>query len=211
VNKGPAYYYSWSTAYEHHLSVPPFSTWLARNRRSVDRVLPTRPPGAVLEIGGGVGGLGRSLAARYPTARVLSIDSSAVMTARAQAKDNPPNLEFVTRSFWDMEGAFELVVCAGCWEFFPREPSVLRALSLLSPGGTLVLNTLAPAPFSLPRREIFRAVFRSDMWLHRPEQLARDFQDSGCEVSWRRVNATEGSYTLVARAPLRAAARPPRR
>jgi cyclopropane fatty-acyl-phospholipid synthase-like methyltransferase len=199
MGDGPAYYYRFSGMYSLHLEIPPFAGWVARNHVSLQRALPAIDAGSrVLEIGGGIGRLSRLLALRYPDCPVTSIDASAEMTRRAQAADTPENLSFLTRSFWDMEEDFDLVVCAGCWEFFEREPSAEKLVALLSPGGTAVLNTLAPAPFSRVRERLFRRVWGTKMWLHTPDALATALRARGCMVRWENVNRTEGSYTITA-------------
>jgi len=197
---GPAYYYRFSGLYSLHLAVPPFAAWVRRNHASLQRALPSLPPGSrVLEIGGGIGRLSRVLAQRYPDCTITSIDASADMTRRAQAEVSPSNLSFETRSFWDVSERFALVVCAGCWEFFEREPSAVQLVSLLEPGGTAIINTLAPAPFSQVRESLFRRVWGTQMWLHTPDALAGALRERGCLVRWEGVNRTEGSYTLTAR------------
>lgn len=182
-----------------HLAVPPFSTWVARNHASIRRALPSLPDRSpILEIGAGIGRFSRALAQRYPGCPVTCIDSSPDMTERALADVVPDNLSFVTRSFWEAEGAYALVICAGCWEFFEQDPSADKLVSLLAPGGTAVINTLAPAPFSRVRETLFRRLWGTRMWLHDPGDLAEALRARGCLVRWEPVNATEGAYTLTA-------------
>jgi 2-polyprenyl-3-methyl-5-hydroxy-6-metoxy-1,4-benzoquinol methylase len=197
--EGPAYYYRFAGLYEKHLSIPPFAGWVKANHSTMFAELPSLEGGKILEIGGGIGRLSRRLAERFPSCEVTSIDSAADMTARAQRRPGPENLHFLTRSFWEMEGQFDLVVCAGVWEFFQLDPSVVRLVSLMAPQATALINTLAPAGFGLARELLFQRVWRGDMWLHRPELLASELSERGCEVTWRRVNRFEGSYTLKAR------------
>jgi len=196
---GPAYYYRFSRLYEMHFSLPPFSTWVEKNHESLLACLPEKLSGDVLDIGGGIGRLSRALARRYPGQQVLSIDTSAAMTERARTDAPLENLRFETQSFWDVDGQFDLVVCAGCWEFFQLQPSAMRLVQLLKPGGTAVVNTLGPAVFGRVRESVFRQVFRTDVWLHRPQSLTEELEVRGCRVRWNPVNLLEGSYTLVAR------------
>lgn len=196
---GPAYYDRFSGLYAMHLAVPPFSTWVARNHASIRRALPRLEPGSpILEIGAGIGRFSRALAQRYPRCPVTCIDSSPDMTARALADVVPDNLSFVTRSFWEADGRYALVICAGCWEFFEREPSADQLVRLLAPGGTAVINTLAPAPFSRVREGLFRKLWGTRMWLHEPADLAEALRARGCLVRWEPVNRAEGAYTLTA-------------
>lgn len=196
---GPAYYYRFSGLYSLHLTVPPFSGWVSQNHASLQRALPQIPSGAsVLEIGGGIGRLSRLLAQRYPDCQITSIDASVEMTRRAQEADIPSNLRFETCSFWDVVESYDLVVCAGCWEFFELERSTEQLVRLLRPGGVAIINTLTHAPFSSLREHLFRYVWGTPMWLHSPEEMARSLRQRGCMVRWESVNRAEGSYTLSA-------------
>ena len=173
---------------------------MKRNHASVQAALPPLDPGAqVLEIGGGVGQLSFLLAATYPEAQITCIDLSPEMTRRAQASKHPENLRFEQGSFWSFPGRYALVVCAGCWEFFPRDPSAARLVELLQPGGTAIINSLAPVAFSRTREVVFARLWETRMWLHTPEALAASLRRRGCEARWEHVNAAEGSYTLAVR------------
>ncbi len=196
---GPAYYYRFAQLYEFHFSVPPFSAWADNNHASVLHALPARLRGRILDVGGGIGRLSRVLAERFPESDVLSIDSSAAMTERAQEEGPVANLRFETRSFWDMTGQYDLIVCAGCWEFFQLGPSVAHLARLMAPGGVAVLNTLGPSAFGRVRETVFRHAWRTHLWLHPPETLAHRLSLYGTDVTWTPVNRWEGSYTLVAR------------
>lgn len=199
MSDGPAYYYRFSGLYAAHLSVPPFSRWVEENHASLMAHLPALSPGnTVLEIGGGIGRLSQLLADHYPDCAVTSIDASEDMTRRAHAMATHPNLAFETRSFWDETAEYDLVICAGCWEFFEQAPSAEQLVRLIRPGGMAIINTLGPAPFSSFRKHLFRIVWGTEMWLHRPDMLADQLRRRGCLVRWQNVNPVEGSYTLMA-------------
>jgi len=161
--------------------------------------LPTTLTGQVLDIGGSDGQLSRMLALQYPGQDVLSIDPSAAKSEHEHTGPPPPNLRFQTRSFWDVEGTYELVVCAGRWESFQLQASATRLVELIAPGGMAIINTLGPGIFGRVRASVSRHVLRTRLHLHRPQTLTRALEVRGCVIRWNPVNLLEGSYTMTVR------------
>jgi trans-aconitate methyltransferase len=201
TDAGPASDYRLSRLHALHFSVPPFASWEEKNHASIVAALPAEVTGRVLDIAGGEGKLGRMLALEYPKQDVLSIDPSTAMTDHAHAEPSPSNLRFETRTIWDVDGTFELVVCAGHWEFYPLQTSATRLVELLAPGGMAIINTLGPAIFGHVRASVFHQVLRTKLRLHRPQSLTNALEARGCVIRWNPVNLLEGSYTMTVRRP----------
>jgi trans-aconitate methyltransferase len=99
-------------------------------------------PERVLDVGCGVGQLCRELAKRFPAARVLGIDPSPGMVARALAEPRPTGLEHrvATIEEIDPEAGFDLIVSTHALPYMPRQPvAVAEMARRLRPGGRLLL------------------------------------------------------------------------
>jgi trans-aconitate methyltransferase len=185
--------------YRLHFSVPPFGRWQRTNHASVASALPVEDVRRVLEVGGGLGQLAALLARRYPDGDVLSIDISDEMHRLAEARNSAANVRFACRDFLDMDGQYDLIVSAGCWEFLPLEESADAVARLLVPGGTLVVNTLLPTLFARIHGRLYKRRYHMRTTLHEPESLVEALGRRGIRSEWVRVNRVEGSYTLVGR------------
>lgn len=190
------YHYPW--LYLSHFRLPPFGGWLRRNHDSIMRHLPAEAPGRILEVGGSTGQLTHKLADRYPDSEIVSIDRSASMHRMARAKAPPKNVSHLLMDFWEVEGRFDLVVAAGCWEFFDLLPSLDKVDKLLKPAGYLLINDMAPSLFGRAHQAMFTNAFHTRLWLHRPGQFQQELKLRGYLAGWETVNSLEGSYTLWA-------------
>lgn len=190
-----------STLYRLHFLVPPFGIWVHHNHRSIQARLPDEDPSEILEIGGGLGRLGEWMAVRYPQARVVSVDISEDMLAAARARSKSSRVDYRLQDFHDVTERFDLVLSAGSWEFFALETSTRRAAELLNPGGTLIVSTLRPTPFSRAHARRYARNYGTEIHLHEPDVLAASLRARGLATRWVGVNRHEGSYTLVAYRP----------
>ncbi len=189
------------TYYAAHFRLPPFGAWSRNNHDSVLGALPQREHASVLDVGSGDGPLARVIAERHPSWDVLGIDIAEDRVTEARRKGGPDNLRFEHCDFRDAEGAYDLIISCGCWEFFGRSLGLERAQTLLRPGGTLIVNTLAPGPFGRFHARWYAIAYRRQMELQRPRELTAAFQELGWDARWEGVNRAENSYTLVARRP----------
>lgn len=104
------------------------------------------PAGArrVLEVGCGLGRLSARLAA--PDRTVTAVDLSPEMIARASRRaSGAGRLDFRCGDFLAMDlprAGFDCVVSAATLHHMPVEPALDRMMSLLAPGGTLVIHDL---------------------------------------------------------------------
>ena len=104
------------------------------------------PSGAdVLEVGCGTGQLTAWLAERASPGRVVAVDFSPAMLAKAQAKDIPAEFRQADVCSDDLgEACFDLVLCFHSFPHFRDQAAALGNLArVLKPGGRLVVMHLA--------------------------------------------------------------------
>jgi demethylmenaquinone methyltransferase/2-methoxy-6-polyprenyl-1,4-benzoquinol methylase len=107
-----------------------------------------RPNDRVLEPGCGSGRLTERLAtATGPGGRVLAVDLSAGMVARAKDRDLPPQVELVQGSVLELPddaGPFDKIICLNVFPHFADRAAALAAFArLLCDGGDLWINHFA--------------------------------------------------------------------
>ncbi|MDN3358714.1 class I SAM-dependent methyltransferase [Actinomadura sp. DC4] len=100
----------------------------------------------LLDAGCGTGASTAALLAALPRARIVGVDASAGMLARARAKRWPAGVEFVHGRAEDLAGAgvtgpFDGIFAAYLVRNLPEPDAVLASLrDLLRPGGLLVVH-----------------------------------------------------------------------
>jgi trans-aconitate 2-methyltransferase len=151
-----------------------------------------RAPGAVADLGCGPGSLTATLAARWPEAEILGIDSSAEMIEAARAL--PPStgrLRFALGDVrdWKPEGRVDVIVSNAVLQWVPDHLTVLRRWAgFLAEGGWLAFQV--PGNFDQPSHAALRELAASDRW-----------RDLLAEVELNRQAADPGTYVdLLARA-----------
>lgn len=98
-------------------------------------LIAVRPGLRVLDLGCGTGELTARLADHLPQSRVLGIDSSASMIARAWARVQP-GLRFERTRIEDMTGQWDVVFSHAALQWLPDHARVLpHILGLVAPGG----------------------------------------------------------------------------
>lgn len=160
----------------------------------------------VVDLGCGPGTLTARLAARWPAARVVGVDTSDGMLAEAARLAIPGRLEFVhadLRTF-EPEGPVDVVVTNATLHWVPGHLGLLARLSsFLAPGGVLALQV--PGNFGEPSHVLLRELAGSSRWWPRlagripPWQASHDpgvyleaLQDADLEAS-----AWETTYLQV--------------
>ncbi|MDQ2921661.1 MAG: methyltransferase domain-containing protein, partial [Acidobacteriota bacterium] len=107
----------------------------------------------VLDVGCGLGRLAARLAA--PHRNVTGVDLSPEMIIRAKTlKGAAGKLKFLCGNFVEMEfpnSAFDCVISAAALHHMPTKTAVERMISLVRPGGTLVIHDLRSASGVLDR------------------------------------------------------------
>ena len=131
----------------------PFHDLLAR--------VPSERPDTVVDLGCGPGELTLTLTDRWPAARVVGIDSSPEMLARARDIDDAGRVEWVEAAAesWDPStvGPIDVLVTNALLQWVPTHLRLLpRWLEALAPAGVLAMQV--PANFDAPSHRLMREV-----------------------------------------------------
>lgn len=111
--------------------------------RDLQAMVPQQAYGEIVDLGCGTGEQAAGLAARFPTARVLGLDSSPEMLARAR-DHRLPNLRFEEGSILDLDGEYDLIYSNAALQWLPDHPGLLARLwANLRPGGVLAVQVPA--------------------------------------------------------------------
>lgn len=106
-------------------------------------LIPDLPYRDIVDLGCGTGEPTRLLAERFPDARVLGVDSSAEMLARADAA-GLPNLRFEREDILELAGEYDLIFSNAALQWLPDHPALLARLwERLRPGGVLAVQVPA--------------------------------------------------------------------
>ena len=127
--------------------------------------IPLRDARSILDIGCGPGNSTAAVAARYPGARVLGVDSSENMVAAARAAH--PEFEFrvceAPQGLDALGGGFDIVFSNACLQWIPEHRTLLPALMRqLRPGGVLAVQI--PVQQSQPMHRIIAETARREKW-----------------------------------------------
>lgn len=131
-----------------------------RGRPFVDLV--ARVPsdaGVVVDLGCGAGNLTTVLRGRWPGARVLGVDSSPEMVARATATNEDPEASYVVSDVttWAPDGPVDVITSNAMFQWVPEQEEVLRRLAEhVTPGGAIAVQVPnnADAPSHALMREV---------------------------------------------------------
>lgn len=119
-------------------------------------------PGVVVDLGCGPGDQTLALADRWPEARVIGVDSSPEMLAKARALDAKRRVEWVEASAedWDplMVGEpVDVLVTNATLQWVPTHLRLIPAwVAALAPGGTFAMQV--PSNFGAPSHRLMREV-----------------------------------------------------
>jgi trans-aconitate 2-methyltransferase len=132
----------------------PFADLLARVDAS--------DPGLVVDLGCGPGELTLGLAQRWPDARVVGVDSSPEMLARARELDVEGRVEWVEAAAEDWDptesgGSVDVLVTNATLQWVPSHLRLIPTwLAALAPGGTFAMQV--PSNFDAPSHRLMREV-----------------------------------------------------
>jgi trans-aconitate 2-methyltransferase len=160
----------------------------------------SKDPRRIVDLGCGSGELTATLAARWPDASILGLDSSASMIGEARAHTTPRlTFEVGDLAAWRPDGSYDAIVSNAAFQWVPEHLDLLPLwVKSLTPGGTLAFQV--PGNFDAPSHVILRElaaehgaghVIRRDPVLEPAEYLAR-LAALGC-----RVDAWETTYLQV--------------
>jgi trans-aconitate 2-methyltransferase len=167
-------------------------------------------PRSVVDLGCGAGDLTASLARRWPSARVVGVDSSPQMLAKAapeaEAADVDGRLSFVEADLaeWTPDAAVDVMVTNAALQWVPQHLDLLpRWVDALAPGGWLALQV--PGNFAAPSHALMRevaelppfaerltGVLRGTESVAQPSTYATLLAERGCVV-----DAWETTYVQV--------------
>ncbi|MDQ0030379.1 trans-aconitate 2-methyltransferase [Arthrobacter bambusae] len=159
--------------------------------------IPAEDPRQVVDLGCGPGNLTATLAARWPRAVVVGLDSSAEMLAKAQfLAAAQPRLSFVHADIagWTPEANTDVVVSNAALQWVPGHLTMLAAwLEALKPGGWFALQV--PGNFNAPSHVLMRELAASPEWsgklsgvlrhddaVGEPADYLRIMLDAGCDA-----------------------------
>jgi trans-aconitate 2-methyltransferase len=171
-------------------------------RELVNRV-GARDPRTVVDLGCGPGTLTVELAARWPGAHVIGVDSSAEMIATARS-GSPGDVEYVEADVraWHPAEPVDVVVANALFQWVPGHLALFVDLvERVAPDGWFAFQV--PGNFEAPSHTAIRDLRRSARWrarlddsaegaVHTPSDYARHFLDLGLDV-----DAWETAYVHV--------------
>ena len=157
---------SWSAA-----QYVTFEDERTRPVRDLLAAVPTRAARRVADIGCGPGNSTELLAARYPEAEILGLDSSPDMIAAARKR--LPNIRFETVAIerWAEPGAdagagagsYDAILANAVLQWLPDHAQLFpRLAAKLAPGGSLAIQM--PDNFEEPAHTLMRAIARHGPW-----------------------------------------------
>lgn len=125
----------------------------------------TEHPRFVVDLGCGPGTATAQLLRRWPEARVVGVDASPAMIARAGELARAPRLCFLEADVttWEPDGAPDVIVANALWQWVPDHPTVLERLAgRLAAGGSLAFQV--PGNFAAPSHALLRELASSGRW-----------------------------------------------
>jgi trans-aconitate 2-methyltransferase len=121
-------------------------------------------PGFVADLGCGPGNLTAALAARWPGARVLGVDSSPEMIEAAQAEAGDRlTFELADLRTWQPDQPIDVITCNAVLQWIPGHQELLTSwVRRLAPGGWLAFQL--PGNFDQPSHTILRELASAPRW-----------------------------------------------
>ena len=130
-------------------------------------------PRAVVDLGCGPGELTRSLAERWPTARVTGVDSSPEMIAKAAAADGPVQFQIGDVRDFSPGPEVDVLVTNATLQWVPGHGELLsRWVRELPSGAWLAMQV--PGNFGAASHRLLREVARSALFAAVTGDLVRD-------------------------------------
>ncbi len=129
-------------------------------------------PRSVYDLGCGAGNVTQLLAARWPQARIVGVDSSAEMIA--EASKTPGDIVWQQRSIadWTPQGPADVIFTNAALHWLPKHEKLFpHLMAQLAPGG--VLAAQMPRNFGAPSHMLIWQTVDSRDWGVRFEHVAR--------------------------------------
>jgi trans-aconitate 2-methyltransferase len=132
-------------------------------------------PREVVDLGCGPGNLTATLAERWPEAKVLGLDASAEMLAKAETHEGAlANLEFRLGDIaaWMPSPETDVVVSNAALQWVPEHVNLLPGwLAALRPGAWFALQV--PGNFTAPSHTLLRGLAESPAWAAKLDGVLR--------------------------------------
>lgn len=123
-------------------------------------------PHTVVDLGCGPGNSTALLAARWPQAHIIGVDSSPDMLAKARAGDVRAEWRQADIAQWTPEAPLDLIYSNATLQWVPDHASLLpRLLDCLRPGGVLAIQM--PRNFAAPSHALMRETAAEGPWAGR--------------------------------------------
>lgn len=143
-----------------------YSTFEAERTRPVRDLLNAVPAASAtraLDIGCGPGNSTEVLAARFPTAVVTGLDSSADMIDAARKRLPALRFDLADIESWDGPGPFDVILANAVLQWVPDHgPLMQRLIAKLSPFGSLAVQM--PDNLDEPAHRLMREVAAAGPW-----------------------------------------------
>ncbi len=129
-------------------------------------------PAVVYDLGAGAGNVTRLIAARWPAARVVGVDGSAEMLAKAAAENPGIEWQQADLAAWRPERPAAIVYSNAALHWLDDHDRLLPGLfAALAPGGVLAVQM--PRNFGAPSHRLITEAALGGPWRSRLEPLLR--------------------------------------
>jgi trans-aconitate 2-methyltransferase len=133
-------------------------------------------PRVIVDLGCGAGNVARLLGERWPGARIVGVDGSAAMLAKARAAtEGDPRFTFIEADLatWTPEAPVDLVYSNAALHWLPDHEAVFaRVVAMVAAGGMLAVQM--PDNFRAPSHTTIAEHARSPRWQAKLGALVRD-------------------------------------
>ncbi len=150
-------------------------------------------PSLVVDLGCGPGPLTRSLAERWPEARVVGLDSSDEMVRKARATQHAPGLEFelADATTWMPDPGTDVLVSNAMLQWIPGHRELMaRWLDALQPGAWFAVQV--PGNFGSPSHALMRELAESERWAPQLAGVLRHKDAVGEPVDYLKILLAAG-------------------
>jgi trans-aconitate 2-methyltransferase len=154
-------------------------------------------PRTVVDLGCGPGDLTASLARRWPTARVIGVDSSPQMLDRAAAQPNEDlagrlTFEQGDASTWEPDAPVDVIVTNAMLQWVPGHLDLLpQWMGYLTPGGWFAMQV--PGNFSAISHQAMRDLTRDPRFFDRLQGVLRGTESVAEPSTYARLLAETGA------------------
>lgn len=124
---------------------------------------PTTVAQSVIDIGCGPGNSTELLAARFPDAKIMGLDSSSDMIAAARKRLPGVRFELTDIQTWNDPGPFDVILANAVLHWVPDHAALFPALAdKLAPGGSLAVQM--PDNLQEPAHRLMREIAADGPW-----------------------------------------------